>query len=316
MERSFEVKNTRKTMENKRKVLLIYYSGTGNTKYVTDHLYQRLLEEDFEVDVYRINPLKMERLDLSSYDLIGIGYPIYGFNLPSKVHKFFNKQRFKKGQQVFVYKDSGETWRENDSSSLVLRKKIKHQKAVFTNEYHFMMPYNIHFRYDENLVKEMLTMDQKLMEILVKEIKDGIPNVKKLKFRDNLINRLFRLTYIGGPINVSFYKVDQKKCIKCGICVKGCQMKNISFNKKGNIKFHHKCLMCCYCTLNCPKDAIRMGLFNSWRVNKPYNFSNIEKIELKEPVINEKTTGFFKCYIKTYQYINQRYQELFGESKN
>ena len=59
-----------------------------------------------------------------------------------------------------------------------------------------------------------------------------------------------------------------------------------------------------------------MGLFNSWRVNKPYNFSTIEKIELKEPVITEKTTGFFKCYIKTYQYINQRYKELFGESKN
>ncbi len=34
---------------------------------------------------------------------------------------------------------------------------------------------------------------------------------------------------------------------------------------------------------------------------------------LKETVITEKTTGFFKCYIKTYQYINQRYQELFGK---
>ena len=64
-------------------------------------------------------------------------------------------------------------------------------------------------------------------------------------------------------------------------------------------------------TLNCPKDAIRMGLFNSWRVNKPYNFQEIEKIELKEPVITEGTKGFFKCYIKTFKDIDNRYQELF-----
>lgn len=298
-------------MPNK-KCLLVYYSGTGNTKYIVEHVKERL-DEFYDVEVYRINPLKMEKIDLEKYDSIGISYPIYGFNLPSKVHKFFKRQKFAKGQRVFIFKDSGETWRENDSSSLVLRKKIKRCKANLTNEYHFIMPYNIHFRYDEKLVKEMLGIDEKLMDILVKEVVDEIPNIKKYTFRNNLINHFFRLTYIGGPINVLFYKVDKKKCIKCGICVNGCQMKNISFNKKRNIKFHHKCIMCCYCTLNCPKDAIRMGLFNSWRVNKPYNFKEIEKIELDEPVITDETKGFFKCYIKTYKDVNARHKELFGE---
>lgn len=296
-----------------KKCLLIYYSGTGNTKYITLKLAPKLEQVGFDVDIYRINPLVMEKLDLSKYDLVGIGYPIYGLNVPSKVHKFFKRQHFKKGQRVFIYKNSGETYRVNNSSSLVLRKIIKKEKANLTNEYHFIMPYNIHFRYDENLVKEMLSMDEKLMDILVKEIIDEIPNIKKYTFRNNFCNRMLRLMYIGGPINVSFYKVDKKKCIKCGKCVQGCQMKNIYFNKKGNIAFHHKCLMCCYCTLNCPKDAIKMGLFNSWRVNKPYDFNKIEKIELKSPIITSETKGFFKCYIKTYQEINKRHKELFKE---
>lgn len=296
----------------KKKCLLVYYSGTGNGKYLTEKLTARLQDKGYEVDVYRINPLNLEKLDYSKYDLVGVGYPIYGFNMPGIVHRFFKKQKFEPNQRIFVYKNSGETYKENDSSSLVLRKFIKRSKACLTNEYHFMMPYNIHFRYDEKLVKEMLVMDDKLMDILVKEVTENIPNIKKYKFRNNLINRLFRLTYIGGNVNVRFYKVDQNKCIKCGLCVKGCQMKNIYFNKKGNIAFHHKCLMCMYCTLNCPKDAIKMGLFNSWRVNKPYNYKEIEKIELSEPVITEKTTGFFKCYIKTYQDINKRHKELFG----
>ena len=251
------------------KCLLVFYSGTNNTTYITNKLKVRLENEGYEVDIYRINPLKLEKLDFSNYDLVGIGYPIYGFNLPGIVHKFFKKQSFIKDQRYFIYKNSGETYGANDASSLALRRLIKRRKGNLTNEYHFIMPYNIHFRFDENLVKEMLGIDELLMDILIKEIKDNIPNIKKYKFIHRLINHPMRLTYIGGNINVLFYKVDKKKCINCGLCIKNCQMNNIYHDKQGKIKFHSHCLMCMNCTLNCPKDAIKMGLFNSWRVNKP-----------------------------------------------
>lgn len=295
------------------KCLLVFYSGTNNTTYITNKLKSRLELENYIVDIYRINSLKIEKLDFSKYDLVGIGYPIYGFNLPKIVHKFFKKQDFIKNQRYFIYKDSGETYGANDASSLALRRLIKRRKGNLTNEYHFIMPYNIHFRFDENLIKEMLGINELLMDILVKEIKDNIPNIKKYKFIYRLINHPMRLTYIGGNINVLFYKVDKKKCINCGLCIQKCQMNNIYRNKHGRIKFHSHCLMCMNCTLNCPKDAIKMGLFNSWRVNKPYNFNEIEKIELKEPIITKDTKGFFKCYVKTYEQIKTRHKELFGE---
>ena len=295
------------------KCLLVFYSGTNNTTYITNKLKSRLELENYLVDVYRINPLKIEKLDFSKYDLVGIGYPIYGFNLPKIVHKFFKKQDFIKNQRYFIYKDSGETYGANDASSLALRRLIKRRKGNLTNEYHFIMPYNIHFRFDEKLIKEMLGIDELLMDILVKEIKDNIPNIKKYKFIYRLINHPMRLTYVGGNINVLFYKVDKKKCINCGLCIQKCQMNNIYRDKHGRIKFHSHCLMCMNCTLNCPKDAIKMGLFNSWRVNKPYNFNEIEKIEINEPIITNNTKGFFKCYVKTYEQIKTRHKELFGE---
>lgn len=295
------------------KCLLVYYSGTGNTKYITEKLKTRLENEGYILDVYRIDPLNIEKLDYSKYDLVGIGYPIYGFNAPGIVHKFFKKQEIPENLRVFIYKNSGETYSANDSSSLALRHIIKRSKANLTNEYHFMMPYNIHFRFEENLIKEMLTMDDLLMDILVKEIKDDIPNIKKYRLINNLINIPLRLTYIGGNINVLFYKVDKNKCSKCGLCIKNCQKKNIYFDKNHNIKFHSHCLMCMNCTLNCPNDAIKMGLFNSWRVNKPYNFKEIEKIKLDKPIITEDTKGFFKCYIKTYKEIRKRHEELYGK---
>lgn len=299
-------------MENS-KCLLIFYSGTNNTTFLVNKVKDRLLKENYDVDVYRINPLYLEVLDLSEYSLIGISYPIYGFNVPVVVDKFFRKQRFQKDQRVFIFKNSGETYSMNDSSSLMLKHRIKRCHASLTNEYHFMMPYNIHFRFDEKLVKEMLTMDELLLDILIKEIKDNIPNIKKYKLIPSLLNYPMRLTYIGGNINVLFYTVKKDKCIKCGKCINGCQMKNIYFDKDGKVKFHHHCLMCMNCTLNCPTDAIKMGLFNKWRVNKPYDLKAIESTNLEEPIINENTKGFFKCYIKSYKAINERYSELFDK---
>lgn len=298
-------------MDNKiTKCLLIFYSGTGNTSFLVNKVKERLISINYDVDIYRINPLHLETLDLTQYDIVGISYPIYGFNLPGIVHKFFKKQKFVNGQRYFIFKNSGETYGLNDSSSLALRKLINKYKGNLTNEYHFIMPYNIHFRFDEQLIKEMLSMDELLLDILVKEISDNIPNIKRYKWFYNILNYPLRLTYIGGNINVLFYKVDNNKCIHCNKCINNCQMNNIYLDKNNNIKFHSHCLMCMNCTLNCPKDAIKMGLFNSWRVNGAYNLKQIENTKLDKPIINESTKGFFKCYIKTYKDINNRHKQL------
>ena len=63
------------------KVLLIYYTGTYNTRYLTDKVEAEFVRRGHEVDRVEINcdtPVK----DVSAYDLLGFGYPIYGFNSP------------------------------------------------------------------------------------------------------------------------------------------------------------------------------------------------------------------------------------------
>ena len=50
--------------------------------YLTGLLKDRLVKEGIEVDTYELDPLNLERLDYSGYDLLGIGYPIYGFSVP------------------------------------------------------------------------------------------------------------------------------------------------------------------------------------------------------------------------------------------
>lgn len=296
------------------KCLLIYFTGTFNTRYVTQKLSDRLKKEQWEVDTYEINPLITEQLNLVPYDIIGLGSPIYGFCAPYAFLKFVRKQKFPKGKRVFIYKNSGETYHANDASSKYVLRKLKKDKAIVENEYHFMMPYNIHFKFEDDIIKEMFEMNKKLLEILVYELVHEIPNLKPYKLWPRFVASVVsRPQYIGGNVNSFLYKIDKDKCINCDLCIKRCPTQNIYRNKKGDIAFHHKCLMCMRCSFYCPKDAFYIGFLDQWgwKVNGGYDFKKIEEMTLDHPVVTSQTTGFFSCYIETYEKINKRYNELF-----
>lgn len=293
------------------KCLLIYFTGTFNTRYTSQILKQRFENEGDEVDLYEIDPLKLERLDLSRYDLIGLGYPIYGYNAPWPFLKFIRHQKFPKGIRTFIYKNSGETEKVNDASSLFVWRKLKRSKAIIENEYHFMMPYNIHFRFEEELVKEILDMDEKLYDILLYEVKNRIPNIKRYKLWHRIVTRVVSIQFVGGDVNSFFCKVRQEKCVDCNLCIKQCPMQNIYRAENNQIKFHHNCLMCMRCSFFCPTAAIDIGILQGWKVTGRYDFEKIRNMKLEKPVITQDTQGFFKCYVDTYNYINSRHKELF-----
>lgn len=295
--------------------LLIYFTGTFNTRFLTARLKERLERElGWTVTSYEIDPLNNGRLDLSAYDIIGLGYPIHGYCAPWAFLRFIRHQKFPKGIRTFIYKNSGETEHANDASSKYVIRKLRRDGVKPANEYHFMMPYNIHFKFDERLVREMLAMDDRLMDILIYEVGNGIPNIRPMKLWPRLVSMFVsRPQYIGGSVNSFLYKVDMDKCRQCGLCISRCPTRNIYKDADGTIRFHHNCLMCMRCSLYCPADAIHIGFLEQWgwKVNGGYDFRKIEQIELNSPVITKDTTGFFHCYVETYDNINRRHREIF-----
>lgn len=297
------------------KILLIYYTGTFNTRYLTEKVKSRFESRGDTVDTVEITsttPL----CECEGYDLIGFSYPIYAFNSPRPFNKYVKKLKFTRGQKYFIYKNSGETMAVNNASSRILIRYMKRRHAELVGEYHFVMPYNIHFKFDRDFVRQIFEKNEKLLDILMYDLENGIVKVIKSKFIYNVASFFNEIQKIGGNVNSFVYKVDTKKCVMCKKCVKECSHENIYVDKKGKIKFHHHCDMCMRCSFFCPTDAINIGFLNGWRVNGDYNFKEIENdtSEIK-PYITNESRGFYKCFIKHFDAIDKEHERLFGKSE-
>lgn len=297
-------------MSDRKNLLLLYYTGTYNTKYLTMEL-KKKFTPFYNVETYEVNIYSLHILELSKFDIIGLGYPIYSFNVPSYFIKFLKKQRFPKDIKYFIYKNSGETYNLNSASSSAIIRLLKKQNVKVTNEYHFPMPYNIIFRFPNEIVSELLNYNDKLMDILVHDINQDVKNIKRYKLFYKIFSVLLRIQCLGGPVNSFFYRVD-KNCIKCDKCLNNCPTENI-YKKDGKIRFHHHCIMCMRCSFCCPTSSIKIGFLNHWKVNKPYDLYSLKEQINGKPSINKDTKGFFKCYIKTFKDIDTRFNQIKGK---
>ena len=269
------------------KYLSIYFTGTGNTKRVADVAKSNLVSLNHEIEL--VDVMNLNSFDISTYDGVFIFYPIYGFNAPKPIIDLVkNIKKLDKQLPCVIMKQSGEHLFWNNASSLYLIRLLKHRNIKVTNEYHYLMPYSFIFRHSDYMAYKMDTVMKELVPLDLKDVLSGKEVHIKRFFLDRLFAWILRIQWWGGRVNGKHYKVEQDKCVKCMTCVNNCPSKNITF-KDGKFIFENKCLMCQRCIMYCPTHAIKGGLFNSWRVDKPYSFKPVEYQEEIKPNYCKRT---------------------------
>jgi len=295
------------------KVLLLIFSGTNNTYEIA-----RLLASDFSKRGHVSEIIRIDAdtpvIDLADYDLIGFGYPIYAFNEPRFFLRYFRQLKLPADKKYFVFKTSGETLKLNNASSRRILRRLRHHGCRVLGDYHFVMPYNIHFRFEDAFVKEILTYDRKLSRVAVYDILSERPRFLKTNLFYDALAWMIGIQRPGATINSFLYRVDEDKCSRCGKCVRECPTHNIVL-KDGKIIFGHRCEMCMRCSFFCPRDGIRIGFLNRWKVNGPYDFERIADDEsLATPYITEKARGFYRCFIAYFRDVDAMYRDYLDEN--
>lgn len=236
-------------------ITMIYFSGTGNSKYIVDYLGNKLKENNHNVKTYNIEQNPIVPIDT---DLLVIGGPIYAGNVPEKLIRWVLRNVPESSANSIVYSTSAGLINANGVDSLAKKLSKKGYNVLAKETY--LMPRNFYFgKYPKNTkdeVNEMLKDVNKQLDELVDKICLDALNSKEFENKGVLGKDLLAETFsVMSRFMGKSFSVDDS-CIKCGICVKNCPENNINFDKDKNIKFSNKCMLCCRCIHNCPKNAI------------------------------------------------------------
>ena len=120
------------------KILIIYFSGTGNTRKVAEKYAECFHQLGHEAELVSVDGLPKNKTltdefltKLKEADIVGFGYPVHAFNAPSvmlKLAKFLPKQP--KAKRAFIFNTSGEPLKLNNISSIKLNGMIKRRKYL------------------------------------------------------------------------------------------------------------------------------------------------------------------------------------------
>jgi flavodoxin/ferredoxin len=289
-----------------KSVLLIVFSGTGNTLLAAEMLRDRFTESGLRADIWDITG--EGQFDPTEYDVIGLGYPVYAFNTPLFFLNFVKSlalQGSLRSKRVFIFKTSGEPSFPNNASSFSLMKALKNCEII--GDYHFLMPYNIIFRFPEGLVKQLYCYAQRYSALIAANITNGnaagafVP----ISLFSRFISFVFKIQGPGANINGILYRVNRRKCTLCKRCVRDCLSKNI---RMANNKFHFgfNCQMCMRCSFFCPADAITIGILNPWRINGAFRFEELtHNTAVDGNFINGKTRGPWRMYLAYFERLDR-----------
>lgn len=282
------------------KVLICYFSGTGNTLKVANKYASCLTENSHDVVTVAVESLLSDKTlpesfltQLNDADLVGVGYPVHAFNAPAIMLEFAKRlPKLHDKKRAFVFNTSGEPLKLNNISSVKLRGILKRRNIEAVSEYHYCMPYNIMFRHSDEMAHKMWHTAEQLIPLDVNELLENKPHALEKVTGQNFVAWVMRCEHWGGRLNGKQYKVNGG-CVHCGKCVNICPTHNISV-KNGKFKFGKKCLMCMRCALLCPKNAVKIGWFDKWKINGPYTFE--EPSEHEEQKYNKMLTNAYAKY--------------------
>ena len=287
-------------------VILYTFSGTGNTTKVAQMIKANFEERGIETTLVQVG--KNQTLPQPPKGaLIGVGYPIHAFNAPEPIIKAMQSLNKGEGQKVFIFRVSGESLKVNSAASRGLIRLLKKKNYPTIGDYHFLMPYNIWFKYSDPLAKHMYRYALGQSRLVVEELLNGNPKgISRAPLRAHVVRTILKVQQPAARLNGRLYKADPAKCTLCGICEKGCPVANIEI-KEGKVNFSNQCAMCMYCAMYCPEDAISIGLLKFWKVNGPYPYAKLAADNtLPFPFITSETRGVKRLFIKHYRELEEK----------
>ncbi|MCK9292767.1 MAG: EFR1 family ferrodoxin [archaeon] len=244
--------------ENLKKGVFFYFSGTGNTEYVSRKYKELFKKKNISVDLKIISDIFITP-SLSDYDFVIVGCPVYSFNPPLFVLEFLKILPVVEKKPFFVFATCEKTV---GATFFSIKNILTSKNYDYRGSYKYLMPSNCNGLFgkeeiSEDKIKEIISKTdlkiEKDFKNIIDDNKEEVKNFIFLIWGYLIIYKFFNKFYIKKHK----WNFDSKKCIQCGLCERICPTNNIILKKKKNqLKFSNNCVLCTRCYNFCPTGAI------------------------------------------------------------
>lgn len=235
--------------------MILYFSGTGNSKYVAKMIAEQLQDEAVDSFDYIRNQIAGDFISGKPWIFVA---PVYVSAPPIAFQQFIETGNFSGNKDAyFVMTCAGAM-----SASPVFCRKLCEKKGLnYKGTAQVVMPQNyIPFfkMHDKAECERRYEMAKQVVSALSDDVRNNrsFPKVTVKKaeyFATKCAVKLYYRFFMGTK---QFYVT--KDCVGCGLCEKVCPMGNIFMADK-KPQWNTSCTHCMACINRCPKQAIEYG---------------------------------------------------------
>lgn len=240
---------------------ICYFSQTGTTRTIAENIASGLKETGVKPTLLPMGETTSSAL--ATYDIIGIGLPVYMFRPPFNVLDFVAGLPDLSGKTFFVFVLYG----THPGSTATIVRNILSGKGGR----------DLGLLYSRGADKFLGYMKQGVLFSPDRpnpdEKEKALAFGKELRIRHNtpdfapeedhhaaslpdLIERAACHQFLARHLYSRLFFVDKERCNGCGLCATLCPTGNISLGKDGRPLLGRECLLCLTCELKCPSEAI------------------------------------------------------------
>lgn len=235
--------------------MILYFSGTGNSRYIAKRIADALQDEaaDLNVKIKAADNAPMQ----TGRDVVVVT-PTHAWRIPRIVSEWLSKTELLSAEHIWLVMDCG----SEIGNAAKYNRRLAEQKLLrYMGTAQIVMPENYIAMFNAPEAEEA----GKIVEKAEPDINAAIAHIKAGQAfpvpRNNLYDRI-----VSGPVNPVFYRFFVKAtafyansaCIGCGKCVRNCPTNNIKL-ENGKPVWGKECTHCMACICYCPAEAIEYG---------------------------------------------------------
>jgi len=243
------------------KVLIICFSQTGNTQKVAEHIQMGINEIADSYNLTSLDEVDIQSLD--SYDLIGIGFPVFYYKEPFNISDFIDNLPMMKGKQWFAFCSHGSVL---GTTLISVTERLEKKEIVVIGSHHTYADASLPFypyptvttgHPDEQDIQEAVEFGKSIATCSLAVSKGNTDCIKKPTpvTEDWVPEQAALLTREFMDQAFPRLSINMETCTECGECEDACPIGGIDISSDPP-RVQDPCIYCWNCAKICPTCSI------------------------------------------------------------